>query len=445
MKLRHPYLFGILLAAAAFAGCDQGRKELPKTTVSIANVAPSYAQLRFQRESLGKQTTLGFRGSVSETYDEDTYDFFADPQLLTSTTPSPFGFTQTVRGDMRYTFVLGEAAGNFKPFVLEYPPPPTSDAQILGIHAAEGVPSVDVYVAAPGAGIAGATPIASVGFEEQIAPQSIAAGDYEITLTTAGDPSSVLLQSSTITLTAATSNVLIVVPESGDSTRELSVLMLYGTEASQVLYDRNAPSAVRIINGAADEQPRDVAVNGEFMPPLFSSVPFAEPTPFVETPPSTAETLNVTPPANPGVLELDKTIALNIGFRYTILFAGEAGALTHAMATETRRSLVGEASLRFYSVATQFATSTSIVFIVRDSGNDPTMATAAASVSAPSLSAVLPFPPGDYDIYLRETGTTTLRAGPIPVTLASGGLYGVLATNGPDTATANVVLFDDFP
>jgi hypothetical protein len=447
MKLRYPYLLGLLLAAAAVAGCDQGRKALPKTTVTIANAAPSYAQLGFRREQdYNNQSTLAFRGTTSATYDEDTYDFYVDPPRLQGAPAlDPFTFAQSVRGDMRYTFVLGEAAGSFMPFVLEYPPPPSGEAQFLGLHAADGVPAVDVYLTAPGAGIAGATPIASPGFGEQIAPQSLAAGDYELTLTAVSDPSTVLLLSGSFTLTAGTSHVLVVVPEAGESTRALSVLLLYGTEGSQVLYDRNAPSAVRIINGAADEQPRDVAVNGEFMPPLFSSVPFAEPTSFVETPASTAEALNVTPPGNPGVLELDKTIALAGGFYYTILFAGETGAVTHAMATESRRSLVDEATVRFYSVATQFATSTEIVFIVRDSGNDPTTATASASVSAPSLSQVLPFPPGDYDIYLRETGTTTLRAGPIPVTLAGGGLYGVLATNGPDTATADVVLFDDFP
>jgi hypothetical protein len=37
-----------------------------------------------------------------------------------------------------------------------------------------------------------------------------------------------------------------------------------------------------------------------------------------------------------------------------------------------------------------------------------------------------------------------LLTGPTRLNLAAGGIYGVLATNGPDTATAVITLFDDF-
>ena len=56
-----------------------------------------------------------------------------------------------------------------------------------------------------------------------------------------------------------------------------------------------------------------------------------------------------------------------------------------------------------------------------------------------------PFDPGDYDLYLRQNGGTALLSGPTRITLVSEGIYGVLAVNGADTATAGVVLFDDFP
>jgi hypothetical protein len=43
------------------------------------------------------------------------------------------------------------------------------------------------------------------------------------------------------------------------------------------------------------------------------------------------------------------------------------------------------------------------------------------------------------------TGTTTVVAGPIPVTLADTGFYGVLITDGATGSTADLVLIDDFP
>ena len=52
--------------------------------------------------------------------------------------------------------------------------------------------------------------------------------------------------------------------------------------------------------------------------------------------------------------------------------------------------------------------------------------------------------PASYDLYLFLSGTQTMVAGPIPITLAAQGIYGVLATNGPDSVTATVTLIDDF-
>lgn len=57
----------------------------------------------------------------------------------------------------------------------------------------------------------------------------------------------------------------------------------------------------------------------------------------------------------------------------------------------------------------------------------------------------LPIGPGEYDLFLRQFAATTVVAGPTRVSLVAGGIYGVLATDGPVTATAGMVLFDDFP
>jgi hypothetical protein len=52
--------------------------------------------------------------------------------------------------------------------------------------------------------------------------------------------------------------------------------------------------------------------------------------------------------------------------------------------------------------------------------------------------------PETYELYVRDLLTQTIAAGPISVTLADRGIYGVLATNGDSSATANVTLMDDF-
>jgi hypothetical protein len=60
---------------------------------------------------------------------------------------------------------------------------------------------------------------------------------------------------------------------------------------------------------------------------------------------------------------------------------------------------------------------------------------------------VAALPPDSYDLYFRDASTVdtnAIVAGPIPITLASSGVYSILLTNGADTTKVDVTLFDDF-
>jgi len=76
---------------------------------------------------------------------------------------------------------------------------------------------------------------------------------------------------------------------------------------------------------------------------------------------------------------------------------------------------------------------------------DQTTVVAATLLGAPAVAEYLYVKPGEYDLLFRETGTNAVRAGPIHVNLADGGIYGVMTLNGPDTATESVVFIDDTP
>ena len=303
------------------------------------------------------------------------------------------------------------------------------------------MPALDLYLEGPGVGIAGATPRGTFNVQGQIEAHTLPGGDYELWLTEAGNPANVLLASATITLTAATTSTFVVVPETGSGTTRLSVLMLQN--GSAVIYDRNVTSELRVINAATDTAPRDVAINGVFSPPLFSAAPFAEPTAYAPVALGT-QTLNVTPVGNPGVLELEMQIAPTPAQRITVMFTGPAGALLYAAIADDGRRIQGEAKLNFMNAATQFL---AVDFVLTTTGADPTNIPAVAVLGAPgSPFAYNPFPPG----HLRplpppETTTGALLSGPTAITVDGGGIYGVLATNGPDTATATVTLYDDFP
>jgi len=439
MKLQTRVL-PLLLAASALVGCDQGRQTLAQTTVRIVNVAPSFAELAYRREQTSL-TPLPFKTGAEFTYDADRYDFFAESRsLLDDVEGQVHTWQLQLNADLLYTFVITENAGLLDHIVIEHPRPTATQAQIVGLHAATGLPAMDVYLAAPGIGIGGATPIDSLDVREVLAAQNIAGGEYELWLTEAGNPSNVLFASTTLTFPAATSSALVITPEGGQGTAPLSVVLLQASAA--VLYDRNATAGLRVINGAADGVARDFAINNQFTPPLFSAAPYATATSYATVPAANAQPIQVTPVGNPGVFELNQTFATTNARLSTLLFAGPTGTLTHQVAADDRRRIANEAKLQFFNAANQFTGL--IEFVVVPTGTDPNTVFALAAIPTPGISLQNPVGPGTYDLSLRRSGTNTIIAGPVSITLESGGIYSALAVNGPDTATATLVLFDDF-
>lgn len=430
-----------LVCTLALVGCDEGRQAPPKVAVRVANAAPGFAELAFRREQT-QPSTLGFKNAQEFSYDADTYDFYVGERPPSASTAGrTWSLTTTLAGDNNYVIVLTEVGGEVVPVVLQHGAAPAADTQILAQHAGGGLPAMDLYLERPGVGIAGATPRGSLAAQGQLAARTLPSGEYELWLTAAGNPATVLLASSTITLAAGTTTTFIVTPEGGETVAALSVLLLQAAPA--VIYDRDLRGELRVINAATDRQPRDFAIDREFSPPLLPAVPFASPTSYTAVRVTASLPINVTPPGNPGVLELDQTIAALPPLRYTLLITGAAGALTHLLATDDNRRINGEAKVRFLNAALQFTEA--VEFVLVPLGGDPTLFFAQGALLAPSASGFSPLAVGDYELYLRLATTGTNLSGPTPVTFAERSLYTVLAVNGPDSSTAEVVLLDDFP
>jgi hypothetical protein len=445
MKACHLKFFAILLAALTLIGCDQGRQAPAKTRVHVVNAAPSFAQLSYRREQTDTRDVLSFKGVAAHDYDVDTYDYNVyQIQVATQSVLQKWTWAKELVADKHYTFVLAEVAGQISPQIVEYSPKlaNSGDTQIAVVHAGESLPAMDVYVQPTGVGIAGATPRGTVSFLGQVTPKTFASGDYEITFTAAGDPSNVLFAASAVTLAAGVTNVFVIADEGGQGTAAISLIMSQDT--SFVLYSANATSGVRAINFADDGAARDFAINHEYSPPILPAVPFGTATSYVPVPVNASLPITVTPVGNPGVLELDAPLSAPAGTLNTVMFAGPAGTLTSQIVTDDRRRIRNEAKLRYFNAANQFTTVTEMVLMPAGTTDQTTVAPATA-LGAPAVTDYLYSTPGEYDLFFRETSTNTVRAGPIQVNLVSGGIYGIMTLNGPDTATATVVFIDDTP
>jgi hypothetical protein len=441
MTARRFLPLGLAMLALALTACNGGRKALPDTTVRVVNVVPRLFSIDYRREE-STSSTLTFKSGSVFTYDEDTYDFNVD--ALNAAVGAPqrvLSFPQQVLAGHTYTFVFYDTGTSVDRLVLEATdiPANASDTQVDVVNAATDQPAMDFYLTPTNSGIVGATPLGTLAFRDQVAARRLPAGAYEITVTAAGDPSTVILKSQSLNLPAGRYSSFVIAPEQGASNNPVSVVAL--GDVAGVFVNVDAPASLRVINAAADLAPRDIAVDSQFSPPLFAAVPFATETAYAPVPISSALKLNATPPGNPGTLELDAALATGPTVQYTVLVSGMPGALGQVSFIDDNRRIPGLGRVRFYNAAPQI---TSIDFFVIPPGTDLGTVFADASLPPPSGSET-GVVPGNYELWASQTGTSTIVAGPIPITIESGGLYGVLATNNANGVTADITLLDDFP
>jgi hypothetical protein len=116
-----------------------------------------------------------------------------------------------------YTVIAGGPVASIAPIVLQddNSAPAAGNARVRAIHGAPGAPAVDIYVTAPGADLASATPaLTAVEFGDASDYIEAPAGDYQVRVTLAGTKT-VAIDSGTLTLGAGQVRTAIAVDAAG--------------------------------------------------------------------------------------------------------------------------------------------------------------------------------------------------------------------------------------
>lgn len=432
---------GSLLVCLALSACEEGRESLPNTTVSVVHAAPSYLTINFLREER-VEAELDFTSASRHSFDADEYDFNVEVSPPgTDGTERIATFAGSLSADNDHYIVLAEDGGEIEPVLIEEPvfDFESSESEFSIFHAAGTLGEVDVYIEPPDADPAAASPLGGIGFLERIDPATFAADDYRITLTEPGAPGDVVYRSNTFSASAGQDNLLVI---TDGANRNLSAANVVRVNTSPgALADVSTQSALRVVNGANNRENRDVVLDEDFDTPLFADLPFAAAVDYEMVAPGEHD-LTVTPAGNPGVLELEDAFSATRGGYYTYIFGGTASAgLEGAAVLEDRRPINGTARVRVANAAMQFE---QLDVLIVEAGGSLTDAATQLQLSPPSFSELAALPPDDYEIGFRETDTETIVAGPVSVTLAERGLYTIIAVDGTDTTSAELVLLDDF-
>jgi hypothetical protein len=436
----------ILILALTTAGCEGGRSRPPPTSLQVVNVAPALDSLDFLRVQQ-VAATLAFKNSATIRFDSDTYRLsarvFPPGQQMPETLWSA---TRELRHDRHYTFVFTEIGGLVEPIIIEEPSLDRTQSlsHVRAVHAGPGIPAVDVYLEPGAADISTATPFATLGFTQYSEARNLAAGTYRLTLTAPGDSGTVLLRSGLFEIRAGEPVLLVVVSEGGTGLYDLSALLL--GDQPQPLFDTNLEGGIRVINAVSDRAPRDAYLGDDFSAPALADIEFGTASEYLITA-SGANQTSITPAGNQGVIELEQTTAIAPGRLHTLLVTGNPGELIATFTTDDYRGLFNQGLIRIANGNTQFG---AVEVFVVPPGANPAEFQSVLGLPPAIFSSAFGVGPGDYDVYLREIEvngdvflpTENFVAGPFSLSVQARNIYQLLAIDGPDTDTAELVLLE---
>jgi hypothetical protein len=430
-----------LSIAALVAGCDSGGVERQlNTAVRVVHAAPTLPTVAFLREQREEsQITYGAGDAFS--FEADQYDF--NVQVADIATGQPvqlLSFSETLVEATDYLFVLLETGGSLGHITVATPhfDGTSGDAEVAAVHAAPTQAPFDVYLTVPGTDLTGAVPLGSIAYTASLDPSTIAPGDYRLSVTAAGVPATPLFQD-TLTVAAGESYTFVVTEGESPSLAALNVVNV--NDAPVRLADENAQSSLRVIHAVSDRLARDIVLDDDFTTPFIAGLPFAT-APAHQLVAPGQHAFSVTPAGNPSVEELEATLALAAGREYTALVTGDGTTLAETSTFEDRRPIANQGKLRLFN---GISGTGQVQFFIVPPGTDLANASPAYFSTAPAMSQAFGVPPGSYEVSLFDSTTEAVIAGPTPITIAGGGIYGVLGVDAAAGGGAGeIVLIDDF-
>lgn len=318
-------------------------------------------------------------------------------------------------------------------------------ARAFVLHGASEAPAVDVYVTTPGADLTGTAPLGSFSYKESLGPVEVAAGDYQIRVTLAGDPTAVVYDTGTVTLSDGDDLLLSAVNNTvAESTTlmqasPISLAILTGAGSAEIL-DAATPASLRVVHASADAPNVDVIVDDAVT--LVSDLAFPDATPFVPVDPATYN-VKVTAAGNASAVVIDADLTLDAGVTYDVLAVNELAAIEPLVLTDDYRSVITEAKVRIIHAS---PTAQDVDIYVTEQGADITnIEPTLAGVPFKANTGFLSLAAGAYDVTVTPAGSKTAAIGPAAIGVNAGGIYTAIARDAEGGgAPLNLILLDDF-
>ncbi len=358
----------------------------------------------------------------------------AGPAELTVRAVLPAGARPAVIGparialepQRRYALLAVNRVASIEPLIVarDASAVPAGSARLQVVHAAPEAPRVSVFVTAPNANLAGSAPAGTFSFKETIGPVNVPAGEYQIRVTLAGAPGTVVFDSGTVRLEPGADLLVTAVANTRTGTAPISLLVTNTGGDRVELLDRGSPSRLRVIHASPDAPSVNVVVNDNFGQPLVTNLGFPNATAFVAVPPATYN-VKVTPAGNPGLIAINTNLTLERGLEYSVFAVGRLAAIEPLLVIDDRRRVATQAKVRMLHAAPT-AGDVDLYVLARGA----TLASAApafTNVAFKANTGYVSLAAGSYAVVVTPTGTRTPAIGPARIAVVNGGVYTLAA------------------
>lgn len=430
----------------AVTGCSKSALDQAtgKGTIKAIHASPGLGTVNFRIEER-LLASINYKENLSGArYDNLTYQFNFDlPSPIDGSSTRIGSRTLAVETGIDYTFVLTGSADNASVTLWERPERnwvgnETNFAISFG-HVAESWGDLDFYFAAPDTEPVAGNQQARLAFGERAAELELAAGDFELIVTAAGDPATVYFKSGVISQTGGRNVLMAAFDAAGLSTSPLIVQSI-SAGANLQLSNVNATSELRAVHGNLDVAGVDVYLGQDFVNKFIENLEFTGISPFQ---PITGNELSisVTPFDNVGVITAETNFTVSSNARFTTFLLGTDADPVISLFRSNQRTLDGIGTLKILQGSENHTT---LDVYIEVAGTDITEETPAL-LGQPSraMSNELFLAPGDYEITATVQAEKTTVAGPFAITVAGDSIQEILIVDTVDPATADFVLMTD--
>ncbi len=436
------------MAVLVLAACDTG-STLPEATgkgsIRAINAMPRSPEFQFLIEERSLGAIAYKSASSSARYDDLEYTFNIEIAFAGESSARRVASQFIdVQANRDYTLLVSGAVANPTITLWENDErlfdQDDTEFEAYFAHAAASLGTVDYYFSAPGVAPVLGEQVATLSFGEITAPVDYPAGEYVMTITSAGDPDAVLFVSEPAALIAA--NTLFIMPFDGVATDTAPVVVraMAASGSSLTIPDSRFPPTVEFVHASIDLGTSDIYNDEELTSRIVAGHAFRD----VSEEIGIAADTNVflyTPAGDTGAVTLESSLPASGGSRYRVVAAGVAGAL-QTLSLVPDRSAV-DTHVKLSSVHTSNNFEILDVYAVAP-GETPDDANAASSLlGLTPTSSVLTA--GSYDLFVTDFGEKTVLAGPYRVDVSVGDVVEMIVVDTVDPAVLDVVFVSGGP